>query len=120
MNLPLTIYSYTKCSTCRKALNWLEENNLEYVLVDIIESPPTKELLSEAFKQLETRNKLFNTSGISYRQLGSAVVKAMSDDEALDALHSDGKLIKRPFVIDSNGKILVGFNPDIWRQVLLN
>ena len=60
MNLPLTIYSYSKCSTCRKALNWLGENNLEYELIDIVQNPPTKELLVEAAKQLENRKKLFN------------------------------------------------------------
>ena len=114
------IYSYSKCTTCRKALKWLSDNNIDFELIDIINSPPTKELLMEAAKQLGTRKALFNTSGLSYRSLGSSVVKAMSDNEALKALASDGKLVKRPFLITHKGKILVGFKPEVWTEDLLS
>ena len=61
---------------------------------------------------------LFNTSGQSYRAMGSAAVKALSDEEALDALTSDGKLIKRPFVEVSSSRYLAGFKPDLWESAL--
>lgn len=113
------VYSYARCSTCRKALAWLKEHNISHELIDIIETPPSKKILREALEKLGSRKLLFNTSGLSYRALGSAAVKAMSDDEALDALAGDGKLIKRPFVIKGSGKVLVGFKPEVWADSFL-
>ena len=69
--------------------------------------------------QLGDRKPLFNTSGQSYRALGAAVIKAMSDAEALDALAADGRLIKRPFVVCADGTVLVGFKPQEWTDRLL-
>ncbi len=120
MDSLLKIFSYSSCSTCRKAIKWLQQNQIEYELIDIVENPPSKQILLEAFKQLSDRKKLFNTSGISYRKIGASVVKAMGDNEAIDALAADGKLIKRPFVITTNNRILVGFNQEKWNQLLLS
>lgn len=116
---PIKVYSYSRCSTCRKALAWLDVNNLTYEVVDITTDPPTKEVLAQAFERLGVRQRLFNSSGQSYRALGAAVVKAMTDDEALTALAVDGRLIKRPFVELPNGDFLVGFKPEEWNQALL-
>jgi arsenate reductase len=118
----LRIYSYPQCGTCRKALQWLAqqgfsvaEGNLE--LVNITEQPPSLEELGTAFAQLG-RKRLFNTSGQSYRALGSATVAAMDDETALAALAADGKLIKRPFAITAAGTALVGFKPEEWELAL--
>ena len=70
----LQVYSYNRCSTCRKALSWLKENGLEHVVIDITTSPPSRPLLEAAFEQFGERRPLFNTSGQSYRVLGAAVV----------------------------------------------
>jgi arsenate reductase len=67
---------------------------------------------------LGDRKLLFNTSGQSYRAMGAAVVKTLSDDEALDALAADGKLIKRPFVAVDGSTFLTGFKPDLWESAL--
>ena len=82
-------------------------------------SPPSKEELLRAFDRLARRQLLFNTSGQSYRALGAEVVKAMSDDDAMAALATDGRLIKRPFVALPSGDFLVGFKPVDWHQALL-
>ena len=119
MTSNVRIYSYSSCTTCKKALKWLNENKIEYELIDIALCPPSKEILIDAISQLGERKKIFNTSGVSYRSLGSDVVKAMSDSEALAALAVDGKLIKRPFLITETGKILVGFKPELWSDILL-
>jgi arsenate reductase len=118
----LRIYTYARCGTCRKALQWLSqqgfsshEGNLE--LVDITQQPPTLAELTQAFEALG-RKRLFNTSGQSYRVLGSSTVAAMSDQEALAALAADGKLIKRPFTITPAGAALVGFKPEEWQAAL--
>ena len=122
MSQRLRIYSYPQCGTCRKALEWLAQQgfsvaagNLE--LVNITEQPPGLEELSTAFAQLG-RKRLFNTSGQSYRALGSATVAAMDDEAALAALAADGKLIKRPFAITAAGTALVGFKPEEWESAL--
>ena len=113
---PLRVWSYSRCSTCRKALAWLEQQGIEVTVIDITETPPSRALLAEAAVHFGNRAPLFNTSGLSYRALGSAVVKAMSDEEALDALAADGKLIKRPFLALPEGKFLVGFKLDQWTE----
>ena len=120
---PLKLFSYSKCGTCRKALQWLaqqgfsvEAGNLE--LIDITLQPPSPAELRLAWDGLG-RKRLFNTSGQSYRALGSATVAAMNDDEALAALAADGKLIKRPFAITAAGTPLVGFKPEEWQAALM-
>ena len=120
MAISVIVYSYSKCSTCRKALSWLEKHKIAYEVIDIVTSPPAKEVLVQAFNQIGNRKYLFNTSGLSYRALGAAKVKTMSDDEVFDALAEDGKLIKRPFLIFSGDKFLVGFNEKTWSQFFLD
>jgi arsenate reductase len=93
----------------------VEAGNVE--LLDITEQPPTAAELSVAFKSLG-RKRLFNTSGQSYRALGSAAVSAMDDQAALAALAADGKLIKRPFALTPEGATLVGFKLEEWQAAL--
>ncbi|WP_398329747.1 ArsC/Spx/MgsR family protein [Vulcanococcus sp.] len=122
MSQRLRIYSYAKCGTCRKALQWLalqgfsvDAGTLE--LLDITEQPPSVAELLAAFESLG-RKRLFNTSGQSYRALGSTAVAAMDDATALAALAADGKLIKRPFAITPQGATLVGFKLEEWQAAL--
>ena len=116
----MDIFSYSRCSTCRKALGWLADRDISYQLYDIISEPPSPLQLSAALKFFGDRKPLFNTSGQSYRSLGPATIKSMSDEEALDALAADGKLIKRPFLQCPDGTFLVGFNPEVWMKTLLS
>ena len=115
-----TVFSYSRCSTCRKALSWLEGHGFDLEVIDITLSPPTSDLLREAFQQFGEIKPLFNTSGQSYRALGAEAVKAMTADQALAALAADGKLIKRPFVRCPDGRFLVGFKPEAWSDLLLS
>ena len=122
--LPLKVYAYSRCSTCRKALTWLAQQGLsagpDLELIEITTSPPSRESLAEALVVLAAIKRLFNTSGQSYRALGAAAVAAMGQDEALQALAADGKLIKRPLVFTTRGEVLVGFKPEEWSAVLLD
>ncbi|MEB3201108.1 MAG: Spx/MgsR family RNA polymerase-binding regulatory protein [Synechococcaceae cyanobacterium] len=115
------LYSYARCSTCRKALAWLATQGLVpgqgLELIDITLQPPSLGELKQALEQLG-RKRLFNTSGQSYRALGAAHVQELSDDQALAALSADGRLIKRPFLVCSNGRILSGFQLPEWEQLL--
>ena len=117
---PLRVYSYSKCGTCRKALQWLDQQGLSdgMELLDITSTPPSLVELQLALAAVG-RKRLFNTSGQSYRALGSATVAAMDDEQALAALAADGKLIKRPFALTASGQVLVGFKPEEWSALLL-
>ena len=117
---PLRVYSYSKCGTCRKALQWVDQQGLSdgMELLDITSTPPSLVELQLALAAVG-RKRLFNTSGQSYRALGSATVAAMDDEQALAALAADGKLIKRPFALTASGQVLVGFKPEEWSALLL-
>lgn len=115
----MLVYQYPKCSTCRKALGFLEAQGVDHKAKDIVESPPSKAALKKAIKLSALPiNRFFNTSGQSYRQGGfKEKLKTMSDDQAVAALAADGKLIKRPLLI-GDGFVLVGFREDEWRNTL--
>ena len=111
------LYGYAACGTCRKAMAWLRHRGVDIESIDITLQPPGSEELHAALAQLG-RGRLFNTSGQSYRALGAAAVQAMSDREALAALAADGKLIKRPFLVLPDGRIVTGFQLPEWQGLL--
>lgn len=115
--MALTFYWYPKCGTCRKAKKWLEENQITFEEIHIVENPPSKEILREMYKNsgLELK-KFFNTSGQKYRELGlKDKVSTASEDELLELLSSDGMLIKRPLTTDGQ-KVTVGFNETVFAE----
>lgn len=112
------IYSYGPCTTCRKALAWLQDHGISADVRDISQTPPSRQDLEEALRQLGSRSRLFNTSGQRYRALGAERVAALTDGAALDALAADGMLIKRPFLITAQGRISTGFRPQQWQELL--
>lgn len=115
--MTLTVYHYPACSTCRKALKWLTDQGIAHQRVHIVEQPPTRAELDQALERHGLR-ALFNTSGQSYREGNfKQRLATLSQDEALTALATDGKLIKRPFVIGPS-LALVGFDEAAWRQAL--
>ncbi len=120
MEESLKIYSYAKCGTCKKALAWLNQNDIEYELIDIINSPPSKEEINIAINKLGSVKYLLNTSGKSYRQIGASAIKAMKKEEIIKLLNSDSKIIKRPFVINSYSEVLIGFNELKWESFFLS
>lgn len=109
---------YPKCSTCKKAKKWLEENNIEYVDRNIIEEVPTKKELKQWIKRSrEDIKKWFNTSGLKYKELKlKDKLLGMSDEEKINLLSKDGMLIKRPILI-SDKVVFVGFKEDVWSEL---
>jgi len=107
----LKVYAYSKCSTCRKALRWLDDHGIAHDDVDIVTKPPSKKELAAALSASGLPlGKLFNTSGQSYREgKWGERLKKVTQADALEALTKDGKLVKRPFVV-GDGFILVGFD----------
>jgi len=109
------VYQYSKCSTCRKALKWLDGRGVSYDAIDIVTAPPKKTELLRALKSGVPLKKLFNTSGQSYRDGGwSDKLGKVTEAQALDALASDGKLIKRPFIL-ADDTVLVGFDESAFK-----
>ncbi|WP_066871361.1 arsenate reductase family protein [Clostridium mediterraneense] len=110
---------YPKCTTCKRAKKWLEENNVEFDDRHIVEDNPSKEELREFYKKSGlTLNRLFNTSGIMYRELKlKDKVKTAPEEELLDILSTNGMLVKRPLLVLGD-KVLVGFKEEQWKEAL--
>lgn len=114
---------YPKCSTCKKAKKWLDDNGVAYEARHIVQDNPTDVELARwvAASGLAFR-RFFNTSGMRYRELNvkARLDAGMSEADAIRLLASDGMLVKRPvLVIDGGaGGVLVGFKEDAWREAL--
>ncbi len=116
--MALNFYWYPKCGTCRKAKKWLEEHNIAFNEIHIVENPPSKDELASFFKKsgLELK-KFFNTSGQKYRELGlKDKLATMSEEEMLELLASDGMLIKRPIAADEDA-VTVGFKEEQYAEI---
>ena len=106
----IIFYSYLKCSTCRKAAKWLENKELEYQLIDIVKEPPLVNYLNLALEQYSNEiKKVFNVRGKAFKLL-NLDIETLSREETVKLLLSDGKLIKRPFMVYEQKKVLLGFN----------
>ncbi len=113
----IKVYCYSKCSTCRKALKWLDDKGIKYESIDIKTEHPDKNTLRMYYEKSGLPlKKFFNTSGMQYREMGlSKKLPDMSEDEQLALLASDGMLVKRPLVV-SDGFVLTGFKEEEWAE----
>lgn len=109
---------YPKCSTCRKAKEFLAGRNADFEDRHIVENPPTEdELRAWIARSGVPAKKFFNASGLRYKALGlSAKIPAMSDEEKIALLASDGMLVKRPLLVAADS-VRVGFRPAEWENV---
>lgn len=110
---------YPKCSTCQKAKKWLEDNKIEFEDRHIVENNPTEDELTEWIqKSGKEIKKWFNTSGLKYKELNlKDKLPNMTKEEKIKILASNGMLVKRPIFI-SQKAILIGFNEEVWKEVL--
>lgn len=111
---------YPKCSTCKRAKQWLDDHGVAYTDRHIVEDRPTAAELAD----WQTRSGLpvrrfFNTSGMKYRELGvkAKLDAGMSDAEAFELLATDGMLVKRPMIV-AGDTVLVGFREAAWEDAL--
>ena len=114
------VYCYSRCTTCKKALKWLDDHGIAYAAANIKEDHPNEATLRAyyAMSGLPLR-RFFNTSGIPYREMGlSKKLPEMSEDEQLALLASDGMLVKRPLLV-GDGFVLTGFREEEWKERLL-
>lgn len=119
----IKIYEYNKCSTCVKALKFLDAKKIKYEKFSIVDNPPSLKELKTMLTHLKTSGNgikgLFNTSGVQYRELKMAekIKAGLSEDEALKFLSQNGKLIKRPFLLTKDSGT-VGFNAELWEKLI--
>ena len=113
------IYCYNKCSTCKKALRWLDAHGVAYALADLKTEHPDEAALRKyhAISGLPLK-RFFNTSGIQYREQElSKKLPTMPEGEQFRLLASSGMLVKRPLLI-GDGFVLVGFQEAEWEERL--
>lgn len=115
----LTVLCYQKCSTCQKALKWLDGHGIEYVTRAIKDENPTKEELQKWHQKSGLPLKrFFNTSGNLYKELQlKDKLPQMTEEEQLALLATDGMLVKRPLVV-SDTLVLTGFKEKEWEEKL--
>ena len=116
----MKVFVYRKCSTCMKALKWLEAHNVEFEERAIKEENPTYEELKEWYTMSGLQlKKFFNTSGLVYRSLGlKDKLDTMTEEEQIALLATDGMLVKRPLLVGEDF-VLPGFKPADWEKALL-
>lgn len=118
----MIVYHHPRCSTCKKALQWLDNHGLQYEAISLLDTPPTPETLIE----LQNRSQLpwkrfYNTSGQKYRALPNRErLETFSAAEHATLLASDGMLIKRPLLLADDGEVLLGFRESAYQQSLLS
>ena len=115
----MTFICYPKCTTCRKAQKWLDENGISYTFRDIkMEHPTYEELAAWHRRNGLPLKKFFNTSGLLYKSMElKDRLPAMSEDEMLKLLAADGMLVKRPLLVGDDF-VLVGFREAEWAERL--
>ncbi|UYL10245.1 arsenate reductase family protein [Bdellovibrio sp. SKB1291214] len=116
----LKVYEYAKCSTCVKALKFLDAKKVPYQKLPIVDKAPSQAELKKMLSALKERGgsirNLFNTSGVMYKEMKlSEKLPSITETEAIKLLSENGKLVKRPFVL-SDDVALVGFKEDEWKK----
>lgn len=113
----MLLIEYPKCTTCQKAKKWLEENHIAYTERHIVENNPSYDELKEWYKKSGLPlKKFFNTSGLLYKELQlKDKLPAMSEEEQLQLLASNGMLVKRPLIVDEK-LVLTGFKETEWAE----
>ena len=115
----MLVLCYPRCGTCKKAVKWMEDNNIEFEYRNIAEANPTEEELRTwyAASGLPLK-KFFNTSGLKYKEMNlKDRIPTMTEDEIFTLLSTDGMLVKRPIAVLED-KVLVGFKEPEWEAAL--
>lgn len=115
------LLQYPKCSTCKKAQNWLKWNKLIFKSRDIVDKNPDAQELTEWIKKSGLPiESFFNSNGVVYKEMGlKDMLPEMTSKEKIDLLASNGMLIKRPIIVGEN-VVLIGFKENDWKKFIKN
>jgi arsenate reductase (glutaredoxin) len=116
--MTLTVYGIPNCGTCKKAFQWLADQNIEYEFINTKEQAPSKPMIQTWVESLGSK-PMRNTSGQSYRALGEEK-QAWTDEQWVKAFAQDAMLLKRPLFVKDGQAVMVGFraNETVLRQTL--
>jgi arsenate reductase (glutaredoxin) len=114
----MRVYLYSKCSTCKDALRFLNDRKIKIEIREITTTPPSLDELNAMLHYQNGQLKnLFNTSGNLYREMQLAdQLDNMPLQKALELLTTHGMLVKRPFLLGKNFGLL-GFNKAEWSKL---
>jgi len=105
--MSIKLYGIPNCGTCKKAIAWLKENNVDYEFINTKEHPPERKAIASWVESLGNK-PMRNTSGKSYRAIGEDK-KTWTDEQWVKAFSEDAMLLKRPLFVRDNEAVLVGF-----------
>lgn len=105
--MSIQVYGIPNCGTCKKAIKWLTENNIDYEFINTKDYPPDRQMLTSWVAALGNK-PMRNTSGKSYRAIGEEK-KAWTDEQWIEAFAQDAMLLKRPLFVKDGQAVLVGF-----------
>lgn len=105
--MSIKVYGIPNCGTCKKAIKWLEANNVDYEFINTKDHPPEQKMLTSWVAALGNKS-MRNTSGKSYRAIGEEK-KTWTDQQWIDAFANDAMLLKRPLFVKDDQAVLVGF-----------
>ena len=105
--MSLQVYGIPKCGTCKKALQWLDDNHIDYEFINLKENPPTSEMIHNWVASLGSK-PMRNTSGLSYRAIGEEK-KTWDEQQWVSAFAQDAMLLKRPLFVRDGKAVLAGF-----------
>lgn len=116
----MLVLVYRKCSTCLKALKWLEDHQVVFEERPIVEQNPSYEELKEWYQKSGLPlKKFFNTSGMLYKEMKlKDRLAEMSEEEQLRLLATNGMLVKRPLVVGAD-YVLTGFKEAEWAEKMM-
>ena len=119
LTISVTVLCYAKCTTCQKAIKWLEEKHADFTVRPIKEENPTEaELRAWHAQSGLPLKRFFNTSGLAYKALGlKDRLPQMTEDDQFALLASDGMLVKRPLLV-SDALVFPGFKEAEWEKIL--
>ncbi len=111
----IQVYGIQTCGTCKKAVQWLQANGVDYEFINTKDHPPTQSMIDAWVKKLGSK-PMRNTSGQSYQALGDQK-KTWTDAQWIEAFAQDAMLLKRPLFVCDGAALSVGFTPS---KTLLN
>lgn len=117
--MSLLVYGIPNCGTCKKAIQWLKDNQVNYEFINTKENPPSLDSIENWVKSLGVKS-MRNTSGLSYRALGEEK-NTWTDEQWIEAFGKDAMLLKRPLFVKDNQAVLVGFraNETVKKELLV-
>ncbi len=115
--MSITIYGIKNCDTMKKARAWLDKHCVAYDFHDYKTSGIERERLERWEKKVGWET-LLNRAGTTFRKLPDKDKVGLDAGKAVALMLAQPSMIKRPVLDLGGGKLLVGFSPDRYDEVV--